>query len=552
MECLAARRRSLGAAADVLQQRAGQAVVHASELLGSLGDIAPCADTGVLLALSGSHAGPRATNPAIRLRTAVVRQQLASTTALLAAGDATAATPMVAAADQLARDMDDDALHAEVAFAKGKLHLSRGELPEALSEMNRATELAIASQHDELSADIWLELAISAGSRDQRPLEIKQWLAQSEAWIRRLGHTDDARRVALEHARGLLQLLAADAQAAVATLSRAIAIAERLWGQTDPRLVPMLRERATAQARLRQAKPAVADGEHALALSMASWGPSHPEVARTRRALGLLYIEQLGDVPRGEREVQLALDLYRSQLGPDSIEVANCEQMLGQAGQFRGDYATALEHTERAERIFAARLGPEHPRRGETLMAIGVLRFMRRDFPGSLEAYEAAYPVLRAALGAEHHMVGLLLSDTGETLLALGHGERALDYFQRALDMFEHRLGPEHADLAFPLKGIGLAHFEAGHPSRARLPLERALALRLRSSAASDPQEVAEIQWGLARTLRSLGQDAGRAHELAQSARGGYRGLGNNWDPRVREIDQWLAAPGAFADRSRR
>jgi tetratricopeptide (TPR) repeat protein len=413
--------------------------------------------------------------------------------------------------------------------------------------MNRATELAIASQHDELSADIWLELAISAGSRDQRPLEIKQWLAQSEAWIRRLGHTDDARRVALEHARGLLQLLAADAQAAVATLSRAIVIAERLWGETDPRLVPMLRERATAQARLRQAKPAVADGEHALALSMASWGPSHPEVARTRRALGLLYIEQLGDVPRGEREVQLALDLYRSQLGPDSIEVANCEQALSKAEHFRGDYATALEHGERAERIFAARLGPEHPRRGEALIAVGVLRFMRNDLVGSLAAYETAYPILRTSLGADHTSVGFLLSDTGETLLALGHGDRARDYFTRALDVFERRLGPDHADLAVPLKGIGLAHLKSGHPSSARVALERALALRSQSRAASDPQEVAEIRWGLARTLRVLGQDARRARELAVAARDGYRALGSEWDKRVREIDQWIAAPDAFS-----
>ncbi len=49
MECLAARRRSLAAAAEVLQRRPAQAVAHAGELLASLGDIEVCADTSVLL-----------------------------------------------------------------------------------------------------------------------------------------------------------------------------------------------------------------------------------------------------------------------------------------------------------------------------------------------------------------------------------------------------------------------------------------------------------------------------------------------------------------------
>jgi hypothetical protein len=68
----------------------------------------------------------------------------------------------------------------------------------------------------------------------------------------------------------------------------------------------------------------VADAERALALAVAAWGAEYPEVARARRALGLLYIEQLGQVERGERELTLARELYEKQRGPDSIDVANC------------------------------------------------------------------------------------------------------------------------------------------------------------------------------------------------------------------------------------
>jgi tetratricopeptide (TPR) repeat protein len=543
MECLAGRRRSLAAAAEVLQSRPAQAGEHAGEILGSLGDIALCADTGVLLAGPGLGSGAASpANPATQALVAEVRRNLARAGAMLATGDVGAAEPVMAEAAQLARNLDDDPLRAELRYLEGRVKLAHDDVAGSIVLFNQAAELAVASHHDELPPDVWLTLALDAGRREQRPAEIELWLGQSEAWIRRLDHASDPRRVEVEHARGNLQLTAGNARDALGTLSRALDTAEALWGKDDPRLIPLLRDRALALARLGQAKPAVADGERALALGIAAWGPEYPDIARTRRTLGLLYIEQLGDVARGEHELTLALGLYRTQLGADSTEVANCEQALSQAGQYRGDYAAALAHAEQAEQIYARRLGADHPRHGEALNGLGVLRFMRNDFAGSLAAYEAAYPILRAAWGSAHPTVGTLLSNTGETLLALGRPEPAQSYFERALDIKRKSLGPEHADLAYPLKGLGLALLSRGQPREALAPLERALALRTQSAAANDPQEVAEIRWGLARALRALGREPARAHELAEAAATGYRGLGSESAERVREISRWLAA----------
>jgi tetratricopeptide (TPR) repeat protein len=543
MECLARRRRQLAAAAEVLQTRPAQAVEHAGELLASLGDLEPCADTAVLLEL-GARGEPAAAGPAAayaREQAAEVRRHLARADALLAADDVAAADPAVAEAARLAADLDEP-VRAEVAYAQGRARLARGEVASAVAAFDRAIELAVASRHDELPADVWLTLALRGGKIEQRPAEIEAWLAQGEAWLRRLGHASDARRVDLEHARGGLALAAGDARRAVAALSRALELAAARWGQDDPRLIAILRDRATAYGRLQEARRAVADAERALALGLAAWGPAYPDLARTRRILGLLYVEQLGDVVRGERELTLALESYRARTGADSIEVANCEQALSQAGQYRGDYAAALDHAERAERIYAARWGAGHPRRGEALMGIGVLRYMRGDLAGSLAAYEAAYPILRAALGEAHTTVGLLLSNTGETLLALDRPEPARARFERALAILERGLGAEHADLALPLKGLGLARLRQGRPADALAPLERALALRTRAAAASDPQEIAELRWALARALRALGREPARARELAEAAAAGYRGLGGESAGRVQEIARWLAA----------
>jgi tetratricopeptide (TPR) repeat protein len=544
MECLAGRRRALGAAAEVLRSRPAQAVEHTDELLRSLGDIEACADTGVLRELAAGRGAAAPVTPLARAQADLVRQRLAHADALLAAGDVGGAEPVVAEADQLAAEHAEQAepLRAEVHHARGRIQLARDQVAAAIASFDRAIELAVASRHDELATDVWLTLAVRAGKLEQRPAEIEAWLGQGEAWIRRLGHPSDARRIEVDQARGGLALAAGKAREAVAALTRALERAEALWGKDDPRLVPLLRDRAVAHGRLQAVRPAVADAERALALGLAAWGPEYPELARTRRTLGLLYVEQLGDVARGERELTLALEVYRARLGPDSTEVANCEQMLSQVGQYRGDYAAALAHAERAERIYAARLGAGHVRHGEALVGVGVLRFMRGDLPGSLAAYEAAYPIFRAAFGETHTNVGVLLSNTGETLLALDRAEPAARYFQQALDVLGPRLGPEHADLALPWKGLGLAHLRRGRPADALAPLERALALRTAGATASDPQELAEIRWALARTLRGLGRDPARARELAEAAAAGYRGLGAESAPRALEIARWLTA----------
>jgi tetratricopeptide (TPR) repeat protein len=569
MECLAGRRRSLAAATEVLQSRPAQAVLHAGEILNSLGDIALCSDTGALLALPALGAGPAApANPGTQALVADVRRRLTHAAALLAtgdgraaesvvtdrhrgavqrgqhAGDGGAAESVVTEAAQIAMDLHDDPLRAELRYMEGRVKFARDDVAGSIALFNQAAELAVASHHDELLVDIWLTLALNAGRREQRPAEIELWLGQSEAWLRRLNHTSDPRLVELEHARGNLQLTAGDARTAQVTLSRALEAAVALWGKDDPRLIPLLRDRALVLARLRQAKPAVADGERALALGIAAWGPDYPDIdiAGTRRALGLLYIEQPGAVERGEHELILAREIYRTQLGADSTEVANCEQALSKAGMYRGDYAAALAHAEQAEQIYGRRLGADHTRHGEALNGVGVLRFMRKDFAGSLAAYEAAYPILRAALGTGHPTVGILLSNTGETLLALARAELAQDYFARALDILRKSQGPEHADLALPLKGLGLVHLSRGQPREALAPFERALALRTQSAAANDPQELAEIRWGLARTLRALGRDPARARALAEAAAAGYRSLGSESAERVQEILRWLAA----------
>ncbi|MDY7232975.1 serine/threonine-protein kinase [Hyalangium rubrum] len=536
MECLSARKRSLAAATEVFTTHPARSAERSGAILDGLGDLGVCADSGVLrLGLPP----PKETQGLEQLD--ALRRHLARGEALLAAGELAEASAELGKAEQVETRLAYLPARGEVLLLRGRLELQHGRSAEGEARLRDALEVATESRHDELVADTWLTLARDAGA-SHRPLEeAREWVRQADAWLRRLGHGDDRRRLDVAHARGNIQMAGGQHREAVETFTQALAEATARRVE-EVRLVPLLRGRAIAFAATGEAPKALADYQRALALSLAAWGPGHPDVATTRRALGVLQIERLGQVEQGRREIEQAANIYRAAQGEDAPDVGHCEAALSQAEMFRGDYAAALAHAERADAIFERTLGAEHRRRGETLMAIGVLRFMRKDYAGSLTAYERARGILEANLGAEHIDVGVLVSNIGETLLALGESEAALRNFEQALVILRRGLGPSHPNLAFPLKGVGLAHLDRRHYALAREAFEASLALREKTPGGGDPQELAETRWGLARALGGLGVEPARRRELSTAALETYRTLGPDWADRAREISRSLAA----------
>lgn len=424
--------------------------------------------------------------------------------------------------------------------AQGHLQAARGELAAGVATLYDAIQAATEHRHDELLAEAWLSLARDIGMMHPSLDEARAWVRQADAWLRRLHPTGGLPLLAVELARGNVQTASGQHREAVATYGRALDAAAP--GVEEVQLVRLLRGRAIALTALGEGKRALADYQRVLTITRTAWGDDHPEVAITRRALGLLLIERLGQIAEGERELQEALRIFRASHGTDSAHVAECEQALSLAGMFRGDYASALAHAERAEALFSRQLGPTHRRRGEALMAMGVLRFMLKDHAGSLQAYQQARGILEASLGTEHTDVGFLLSNIGETLLALEDADAALQHFEQALAVLRKSWGPEHPNLATPLKGLGLACLARGRHALALDALEQSLALRERSGP-GDPQELAETRWALARTLAALDRAPERRRALASAALESYRSLGPEWNGRVREIARFLDAP---------
>jgi eukaryotic-like serine/threonine-protein kinase len=98
-------------------------------------------------------------------------------------------------------------------------------------------------------------------------------------------------------------------------------------------------------------------------------------------------------------------------------------------------------------------------------------------------------------------------------------------------------LGPDHPYTAMALFGIGEADVNLGRPAKAIPTLERALTIRA-VPGATDPLDLAETKYTLARALWDAKRDRARARTLATEARRLFEDSDDKDAARV--VDEWL------------
>ena len=110
----------------------------------------------------------------------------------------------------------------------------------------------------------------------------------------------------------------------------------------------------------------------------------------------------------------------------------------------------------------------------------------------------------------------------------------------RALVIDEKSLGLHNPALADTLVSLGLAELEMGNSNEAVAALERAL--RVRPLAQSAPKEQGDVQFALARALRSAGQPE-RSRALAVGATEAFGRMGEFGQVRAAAVSAWSARP---------
>jgi tetratricopeptide (TPR) repeat protein len=202
-------------------------------------------------------------------------------------------------------------------------------------------------------------------------------------------------------------------------------------------------------------------------------------------------------------------------------------------------YADAIAALRRARTILADNSGPDHPNVGIVQQNIAGMLRLQGDLVAARGEAEGAVAIVEAKLGPEHPALAGVLSVRGEVLLDLGELTAARADFQRADAMRSKLLGPEHPTRALSLLGLGRVALAEDQPAAALAPLE--LGLKLLVGGDSDPVDLAQLRFELARALWATG-DRPRAAALLAESRAGLVAAGVTGERTLKTVDAWLAA----------
>jgi eukaryotic-like serine/threonine-protein kinase len=183
--------------------------------------------------------------------------------------------------------------------------------------------------------------------------------------------------------------------------------------------------------------------------------------------------------------------------------------------------------------------GQAHPTVAVVLNNLGNLRFYRRDWQGALDSYRQALEVKeRSGLGPNSTSRAFGLLNSGGALMHLGRFDEAIDVLTEGRRILVANIGNKNAYLPDLDTYLGMALIGRGLAEQAAPHLEAALAQRLAES--SDPGDLAETRFALARALSAHG-DQQRARKLAGEAEVGFAAAGPRWTVEHDETARWLA-----------
>jgi tetratricopeptide (TPR) repeat protein len=524
MLCLDARLRDARALVDRFAVADAETVEHAPIAVGSLGDLASCAD---LQALSSQVPPPA--DPVTRARVAQLRGELAE---LKAARPDARARERIAALVAATATTRYRPLEAEALLAQGAIENAVGDLAAASRAYEQAVWAAEAGRTDEVAAHAWTRLmdvrraqarfddGLALAPRVTVLLERLGGSAELEGSLRiasagilwSLNRFDDARTEA-EKARALL---------------------EGRFGADDLRVAGALEELAEVANAAARNDDALGYYDRAIAIKQRVFGDDHPEVAT-------LLVQRSFLESMKSRYPDALSTLARAQAIYESTVDAN-HRSLGHVAYYRGVNYWSLAQLDKAEPQFrravaiaAVAYGTDHPNYGAFLMNLGGV-LVDLDRPDeALTTLGAALATLEKALGPEHARVARCLEYVTRAHVAREQLAEARATITRAIAIDEKLFGRDNPTLRQPLLALGGLEIKAGAPARAIAPLERAYAF----GSDTDVAVYAEVQWNLGRALVEARRDPARGMQLVHAAQAALE-KDERAGKLLQQVSEWL------------
>ncbi|HLT37809.1 MAG TPA: serine/threonine-protein kinase, partial [Enhygromyxa sp.] len=232
---------------------------------------------------------------------------------------------------------------AEATAELGKAQLEMGSPTRGLALLEQAANQALRADHEQLLAELWLELALHRLTRYRDPqLGERDWKLAEAQWSRL--DPDPRTRARLGYGQARLSINRGELEAAAASIEAALA---ELGEQPSPERPVLL----GALAELSQGEAALAWHRAALEAAEQVWGPQHPHTADYLRELGLVVLEQDPAAARPLLERAVAI-WSRSHAREPHPDLARAHLILAQLALH--DLGDARDQPERARLLALA------------------------------------------------------------------------------------------------------------------------------------------------------------------------------------------------------
>jgi len=491
MQCLASRRRELGALVDLMAAADATVVQRAVQAAHGLRPSADCAD---LEALADPAARP--SDPANSARLEQLETELTRATALGEAGRWREALVAARALVARARELGHAPFLADVLLAVGNLEELTDDREAAARTLEEAV-LAAETGHDDARRARGLILAANAVAR---PASLERGAELTRHARAIVGRLHDRRLLAeLERVSGKLAYVGGKLEDSRRHFERALAEEEAVRAADDPRVSATLVALGDVLERLGEYDLALVHLERARAISESTLGPEHPDTANALAFLGQLAAAR-GRFEEALRLYDRAVEVRLRALGEGHRETVIALMRRGLILRSLGRLPAAREELERALRLAQALESKHEALVALCLDGLGQVARNQGQHDRSVDLQRRALAI-QVRLGDRRNIAPGHFS-LGTSLLARGRRDEALAHFEKAVEIWETFLAPDNPHVAYGLDHIGLVHVEAGRFSQAIEPLERAYRARKGTSsgwAAETTMSLAEALWGARR-----------------------------------------------------
>jgi hypothetical protein len=249
-------------------------------------------------------------------------------------------------------------------------------------------------------------------------------------------------------------------------------------------------------------------------------GPDDRDVIAARRHLGNI-LRELGEFQAGYTLTSTTLEQARRVLGPEDELTLRVANSFGGDMRARGDFAAARDHDEESLRLHQAVLGDAHPRTLQVMNNLALDYGLISRYQDSRDLHQRTY-LQESEATAGIGKAEVLNSWTGlaRAVRLCGEYAEARDFGQDAYEYGRQELGAEHPRTLRAAKDLSIALRRVGVYGEA-LELARDVLERCERLFGKDNPDTLAAATSLSNILRTMGE-ADEAFAIAEDATARY------------------------------